>query len=124
MSGCGTVLRRVRLTGPRARDDADEMAGTGTAGQWPHVLHGSEAFVDAGVPHQGVRAPMKILVVIALLLIVGSLGSALFFLMRDKGNSNRTVHALAVRVSISVLLFVLLLLGYFAGWIKPTGVMY
>ncbi len=67
---------------------------------------------------------MKILVVIALLAIVGSLGSALFFLMRDKGNSNRTVRALAVRVGLSVLLFVLLLLGYFAGWIKPTGVMY
>jgi hypothetical protein len=41
---------------------------------------------------------MKILVAIAFILILGSLGSALFFLMRDKGKSNRTVQALALRV--------------------------
>ena len=38
---------------------------------------------------------MKLLVAIAFILILASLGSALFFLMRDKGQSNRTVHALA-----------------------------
>ena len=64
---------------------------------------------------------MKILVAIAFILILGSLGSALFFLMRDKGKSNRTVNALAMRVGLSVTLFLLLLAAYKMGWIAPTG---
>ena len=64
---------------------------------------------------------MKILVAIAFILILGSLGSALFFLMRDKGKSNRTVNALAMRVGLSVTLFLLLLAAYKLGWIAPTG---
>ncbi len=67
---------------------------------------------------------MKILVAIAFILIIGSLGSALVFLMRDKGRSNRTVQALALRVGFSVLLFVLLLVAYRLGWIQPTGIIY
>ncbi|MES2017769.1 MAG: twin transmembrane helix small protein [Pseudomonadota bacterium] len=65
---------------------------------------------------------MKILVAVAFLLILGSLGSALFFLMRDKGKSNRTVHALAMRVGLSITLFLLLLAAYKMGWIAPTGI--
>jgi cytochrome bd-type quinol oxidase subunit 2 len=64
---------------------------------------------------------MKILVAIAFILILASLGSALFFLMRDKGKSNRTVQALAMRVGLSVTLFLLLLAAYKMGWIEPTG---
>lgn len=64
---------------------------------------------------------MKILVAIAFILILASLGSALFFLMRDKGRSNRTVNALALRVGLSVTLFLLLLAAYKLGWIAPTG---
>jgi hypothetical protein len=67
---------------------------------------------------------MKILVAVAFVLILGSLGSALVFLMRDKGRSNRTVQALALRVGFSILLFVLLLAGYRLGWIEPTGIVY
>ena len=67
---------------------------------------------------------MKIIVAIAFILIIASLGSALVFLMRDKGRSNRTVHALALRVGFSVLLFVLLLVANRLGWIQPTGIMY
>jgi cytochrome bd-type quinol oxidase subunit 2 len=65
---------------------------------------------------------MKILVALAFILIIASLGSALFFLMRDKGKSNRTVHALAMRVGLSVALFLLLLGAYKMGWIQPTGI--
>jgi hypothetical protein len=64
---------------------------------------------------------MKIFVAIAFVLIIGSLGSALFFLMRDKGRSNRTVQALAMRVGLSVTLFLLILAAYKLGWIQPTG---
>jgi hypothetical protein len=65
---------------------------------------------------------MKIIVAIAFILILGSLGSALFYLMRDKGQSNRTVQALALRVGFSILLFVLILVSYKLGWIEPTGI--
>ena len=65
---------------------------------------------------------MKILVAIAFFLIICSLGSALFFLMKDKGKSNRTVQALALRVGLSITLFALLLISYRLGWITPTGV--
>jgi hypothetical protein len=64
---------------------------------------------------------MKIVVAIAFVLIIGSLGSALFFLMRDKGKSNNTVRALAVRVGLSITLFVLILVAYKLGYIHPTG---
>ncbi len=67
---------------------------------------------------------MKILVAIAFILIIASLGSALIFLMRDKGRSNRTVQALALRVGFSIALFVLLLVANRLGWIQPTGIMY
>jgi hypothetical protein len=65
---------------------------------------------------------MKIVVAIAFVLIIGSLASALFFLMRDKGRSNRTVHALAMRVGLSITLFLLVLFSYKMGWIQPTGI--
>jgi hypothetical protein len=67
---------------------------------------------------------MKILVGIAFILIIGSLASALVFLMRDKGRSNRTVRALAFRVGFSILLFVLILVAHRLGWIQPTGIAY
>jgi hypothetical protein len=67
---------------------------------------------------------MKILVGIAFVLIIGSLASALVFLMRDKGRSNRTVQALAFRVGFSILLFVLILVANRLGWIQPTGIAY
>jgi len=60
---------------------------------------------------------VRILVVVLLLAIIGSLGSALFFLFSDKPGSHRTVKALTLRVGLSILLFVLLILGYHFGLI-------
>jgi hypothetical protein len=60
---------------------------------------------------------MRLLVLAFIALILASLGSALFFLVRDKGQSTRTVKALAVRVALSIALFVLLMLGYKLGFI-------
>lgn len=62
---------------------------------------------------------MKIIVVIMLLMIMGSLGSGLFFLINDRGQSRRTVKALTVRIGLSVALFLLLMLGYATGLITP-----
>lgn len=67
---------------------------------------------------------MKIFVAIAFILILASLGSALFFMMRDKGTTNKTVNSLALRVGLSILLFALILVSYKMGWIKPTGLRY
>jgi len=64
----------------------------------------------------------KIIVILFLLAIVGSLFSGLFFLMKDKGTSERTVRALTVRVSLSVLLFILLIIGFATGLLQPHGV--
>ncbi len=60
---------------------------------------------------------LKLLVVLMLLAIVGSLFSGLFYLYRDRGASVRTVRALTLRVGLSVTVFVLLLLGLRWGWI-------
>jgi hypothetical protein len=65
---------------------------------------------------------MKILVAIAFLLILFSLGSALVYLMKDKGKSNRTVKALAFRVGFSISLFILILIAHHFGLIQPTGI--
>jgi uncharacterized protein with GYD domain len=64
---------------------------------------------------------MKIFIAIAFILIICSLGSALLFVMRDKGKTNRAVNALAMRVGLSVTLFLILLGSYEMGWIAPTG---
>lgn len=58
---------------------------------------------------------IKTIIIIMLLLIVGSLFSALFFLVKDKGTANRTAKALTLRISLSLMLFILLMLGYFTG---------
>ncbi|MDY0329426.1 MAG: twin transmembrane helix small protein [Thiomonas sp.] len=65
---------------------------------------------------------MKILILIAFLLIIGSLFSGLFFVMKDKGKSNRAVYALTFRVGFSVLLFLILIFSYKMGWIHPHDV--
>ena len=65
---------------------------------------------------------MKIVVAVTFILILASLSSALVFLMRDKGKSNRTVKALAFRVGFSIALFLLILIAYNQGWSQPTGI--
>jgi len=60
---------------------------------------------------------MRIVVLAIIGLILLSLGSALVFLVRDKGQSTRTVKALAVRVALSLALFLLLMIGYKLGFI-------
>jgi cytochrome bd-type quinol oxidase subunit 2 len=60
---------------------------------------------------------VKILVILFLVFIVASLGSALYFLVTDKGRSDRMAKALTVRVVLSVVLFALLMLGFYFGLI-------
>ncbi len=59
----------------------------------------------------------KIVVVLVLFVIIASLFSALYFLAKDKDGGERTVKALTLRIGLSITLFVLLLLGYYFGFI-------
>jgi hypothetical protein len=61
------------------------------------------------------------LLVVVLAVIIGSLVSAFFHLVNDRGNSKRMIRALTVRISLSVLLFLLLIIGYMTGLIEPHG---
>ena len=53
----------------------------------------------------------NLLILAVMLGILVSLGAGLFFLVRDRGRSERTVISLSIRVALSVLLLVLLALG-------------
>jgi hypothetical protein len=63
----------------------------------------------------------KLLAILLLLGIIGSLGSALVYLFRDSDDSRRTVRALTIRISLSVAFFVLLLTAYVLGYIQPNS---
>ncbi len=65
---------------------------------------------------------MRYVVIVAFVLILASLTSALVFIMRDRGKSDRTVAALALRVGLSITLFVCILVAWKLGWIEPTGI--
>jgi len=69
---------------------------------------------------------MKYLIALAFVAILGSLGSALFFMMRDGRNGKRKTsnmaRALAFRVGFSILLFLCVLIAWKFGYIRPTGI--
>jgi len=65
---------------------------------------------------------VKWIVALAFVLIIGSLASALFFLVRDRGRTRNTMRALGWRVGFSVALFAFILFAQYMGWIHPTGV--
>ena len=69
---------------------------------------------------------MKYLIALAFVAILGSLGSALFFMMRDGRNGKRKTsnmaRALAFRVGFSILLFICILIAWKMGYIQPTGI--
>jgi hypothetical protein len=62
---------------------------------------------------------MKPLIVLVLLVIVASLGKALFSMSSGPENSARVVEALSWRIGLSVALFVSLFASYHFGWISP-----
>ena len=65
---------------------------------------------------------MNWIIPIALLLILGSLGSALFFMMRDKGKSSKTVYSLMLRIGLSIVLFAGIWIAHTLGYIQSTGI--
>jgi len=71
---------------------------------------------------------MKWVIIVALIAVLGALASAgVFMLKRDRrgghgAQDKRMARALAVRVGLSVALFLFILFAYWMGWITPTGV--
>ena len=63
---------------------------------------------------------MKIVVIVLLLAVIASLFSGLFFVYKDKGDSNRAVTALTMRIVLSLLVFLILIGSYFFGLV-PGG---
>ena len=59
------------------------------------------------------------LILAVMLAILISLGSGLFFLVRDRGKTQRTVVALSVRVTLSLLLLALLAWGFASKYFPP-----
>ena len=105
--------------------------------QLPSAMPAAQPAAASSAPHQGgrkeygnrervpsepgfmsrVKLPgeMRYVVIAVLLLIVASLGSAVFFMMHDRSHSKRMVKALAIRVGLSVALFLFLMAGYYFG---------
>jgi hypothetical protein len=64
---------------------------------------------------------VKILISVALIAIVVSLGQALFAMASGPQNSGKVLRALTVRISVSVALFIGLMVAWHFGLIEPQG---
>jgi cytochrome bd-type quinol oxidase subunit 2 len=64
----------------------------------------------------------KVALVILLLIVLFNLGQALYFMMTDKGDSKRTVWALTRRISLSLVLILMVVVGIWMGWLHPHDV--
>jgi len=64
---------------------------------------------------------MRIVIFILVLAVLVSLFSGLYFVYKDKGNSNRAVISLTIRIGLSLLIFAILIVSYAMGWIGPRG---
>ncbi len=71
---------------------------------------------------------MKAFLVLMLIAILGALAGAGFFMLRKREphdgeeRDHAMARALAVRVALSIAAFLLVLLAWWMGWIKPTGI--
>jgi hypothetical protein len=69
---------------------------------------------------------MRFLVALAFVAILGALGAAGVFMLREgragKSDDGKMMRALALRVALSVALFLCILFAFWMGWIQPTGI--
>ena len=65
---------------------------------------------------------IRFLIIALLVAILGSLFSGLFFLNRDQAGSGRMARALTVRITLSVLLFIVLLAAWCRGGLQPHDI--
>jgi hypothetical protein len=115
------VLRTPRLpvAERQCRDEsqrADDNGKQHTAAH--HVIALQMQWDNAGALR---RDPMKIFIVVAFVAIMGALGTALLFLMKDRGHGTRTLNALRLRVGLSIALLLLIWFSWYMGWISPRS---
>lgn len=64
----------------------------------------------------------RLIIVIILVAILASLFSGMYFMIKDRGQSTRNVKALSIRIGLSIFLFLLLIIAYMTGIIRPNDV--
>ena len=63
-----------------------------------------------------------LIVVVFMVVIIYNLGAGLYYMMTDKGQTDRTVRALTRRIALSVVLILLIIVGIATGVIQPHGI--
>lgn len=63
----------------------------------------------------------RLFIVAALVAILFNLGAGLYYMMVDRGTTDRTVRALTWRIGLSVALILAVMLCVAMGWIQPHG---
>lgn len=61
----------------------------------------------------------KVIIILFLCVILYNLGAGLYYMMVDKGTTNRTVKALTRRIALSVALILIVMFAIWMGWIQP-----
>jgi hypothetical protein len=65
---------------------------------------------------------MTYLIALAFVAILASLAFALFIMMKGSKGPGNMARALTIRISVSVVLFLCILLAWKLGYIHPTGI--
>jgi hypothetical protein len=65
---------------------------------------------------------VKIIIIVVFLLILFNLGSGLFYMMKDGGQSERMARSLTWRIGLSVAAFIFLMIAFYVGWIEPQSI--
>ena len=64
---------------------------------------------------------VKTVIILFMVIILYSLGSAFVFMVKDKGEGDRTLHRLMWRIGLSLFLLLLLFVMFQLGWIESSG---
>jgi len=79
--------------------------------------------IDTAYGGYGMGLIIKLPILIVLGLIIFSLGEGMYYMAKDDGAKDKTrmVKALTIRITLSLILFAMLILGAFFGMIQPHG---
>jgi len=64
--------------------------------------------------------PGKVFIIIFLFVILYTLGSSFYFMVKDKGQGDRMLKRLMCRIGLSIFLLLVLYVMFLLGWIEPT----
>ena len=63
----------------------------------------------------------KAVIIVFLIIILYSLGSSFYFMLKDKGEGDRALKRLSWRIALSILLLLLFYVMVQLGWIELSG---